>query len=90
IISFTTGIGNINVFKGISIYPNPAKDHLIIENNESLGQFDFEIVNSSGKIIYNSILLNKSVIDLNLFSSGIYLIRFRKDNSYYFLKFIKE
>jgi M6 family metalloprotease-like protein len=83
-------IEKIEEFKGISIYPNPASDHLIMENDKSSYPIDFEIVNSDGKIIYNSILLNKSIVDLKRFSSGIYYIRFKEKGSFYTLEFIKE
>jgi hypothetical protein len=90
IISFSVGIENINAFKGILIYPNPAKNDLIIDKNEALGPFDFEIVNSGGKSIYHSILFDRSIIDIKHFAYGVYFIRFKKDNSFCTFKFIKE
>jgi hypothetical protein len=86
----SVGIESNNVFKGITLYPNPAHDYLIIENDNSKGPIDFVIINSFGRNIYKSILNYKKTIDLNKFSSGIYIIRFTKSENYYFLKFIKD
>jgi hypothetical protein len=90
IISFSTGIEINEVYKGISIYPNPAQNSITIENDNFLGPIDFEIINSEGKKVYRSKLYTKNSIDLAQFPSGIYFIKFTEDNSYYLLKFIKE
>jgi len=90
VISFATVIEKKGFFEGIKIYPNPAKDYLNIENNSLLLSIDFEIMNSNGKIIYNSILNTSSVIDISQFLPGIYCIRFRKGNFYPVFKFIKQ
>ena len=90
IISFSVGIESVNAFKGISIFPNPAENFLSIAMNESIGPFDFEIINSGGNSVCHSVLTDRSIIDLNHFANGIYFIRFEKDGSYYTLKFIKE
>jgi Secretion system C-terminal sorting domain len=90
VMSFTTGVEMIGLLDGISIYPNPAKDYLTIENNSVLNSIGFEIINSNGKIIYNSILKNISIIDISRFSSGLYYIRLTTGSSNYMLKFIKQ
>jgi hypothetical protein len=90
VISFATGIEKNDAFKGILIYPNPAHDKLTIENDNFIIPIDFNIMNSNGKIIYNSVLNNENIIDLSQFSSGMYFIRFSEKGSYYILKFIKE
>ena len=85
-----SGIETNEVFKGIAIYPNPAHHNLSIENNNSYGPIGFEIINSNGKKIYNSILNKKVIIDLSDYSAGIYFIRFTDGSSNYLCKFIKE
>jgi hypothetical protein len=89
-ISFTTEIEKTGIFKGISVYPIPAADYLIIENNTFSNSIDFEIVNSFGMKIYTSILNNNSIVDLSRFSPGFYYIRFTKEGFYYVYKFIKQ
>ena len=89
-IDFARGIEKNDAFEGILIYPNPAHDNLIIENDNSIGPIDFEIMNNNGKKIYNSILNDRSIIDLTQYSSGIYYIRFSEKDSEYILKFIKR
>ena len=90
VYSFLLGIEKNDAFKGILFYPNPAHDNLIIENENYLNPVAFEIINTNGKSFYNSILFHKSIIDLTMFSSGTYLIRFKKDGLFYSLKFIKD
>jgi hypothetical protein len=90
IISFAVGIEVNEVFKGISIYPNPAHENLIIENNRSLDPLDLEIINSNGIKVYKSIFNTRCVIDISKFSSGVYFIRLEKEGSSLLRKFIKE
>jgi hypothetical protein len=90
IFSFTTGIEMNDPFARILIYPNPATDYLTIKNNSLFSSIEFEIMNYNGKIIYNSILINNSIVDIRQFSYGIYYIRFIKGSSYYMFKFIKQ
>ena len=85
-----TGTEKQDVFKGISVYPNPAHNNLVIENDNSFGPINYEVINSSGKKIYNSILNKRSVIDLTPISSGVYLIKFIEGKNFFVLKFIKE
>jgi len=89
-ISFTTEIDKTGIFKGISIYPIPAIDHLIIENNTFSSSIDFEIVNSFGTKIYTAVLYNASTVSLSRFSPGFYYIRFTKEGFFYVTKFIKQ
>jgi len=90
IISFFNWIEKNKLYKGISIFPNPAQNSLTIENKNFIKPINFEIISSEGKKVYYSMLHYKSIIDLDQFSSGIYFIRFFEENSYYLLKFIKE
>ncbi len=89
IISFATGVEKNGLFEGILIFPNPVRDHLIIKNNSLLESIDFEIINSGGKVIYNSILNQLSDIGISHLSPGTYYIRFLTLNSYHQIKFIK-
>jgi hypothetical protein len=60
----------------IILYPNPAHDHLTIENrsNESLGQL--KIYDASGRLIYKEFISNaKAFIDIKDYSTGVYYLR---------------
>jgi hypothetical protein len=63
----------------IKIYPNPAKDFLIIESQEVNLPVLIEIYDMNGKILYNSILNNpKELIyreNIGINNKGVYLVR---------------
>lgn len=72
----TTGFNNIES-QNFKIYPNPARDFVNIEiqnteNNNTL----VEIVNINGQLIYSETISNNSqTIDLSDYSPGIYYVR---------------
>ena len=72
-----------------SVYPNPAKDFLVIENltNETISSV--EIYNLTGKLVKNEIL-NFSTINIEDLAKGIYLLRIKTENKIINQKFIKE
>ena len=87
--------GTLSVTKGnainflnrnsLKVYPNPAKDYLIIENIDKIN--NIEIYNIQGeKILEKSVELNIETIDLTYLKSGIYFVRV--NNTYF--KFIKQ
>ena len=63
----------INEFK---IYPNPAKDKLIIETNQSQNlEIIFKIIDVSGKVLLSKILYqNNNSIDISMLNNGIYIV----------------
>jgi hypothetical protein len=77
-------------YKGIVIYPNPAHSNLTIENKHYVHTVKFEIMNSAGKKVYDSVLENRSFIDVGALPNGVYFVRFYNSDSDYILKFIKE
>ncbi len=63
----------------IKVYPNPAKDHLVIDfgNYSSMAGYEINIFDVAGKSVYNS-TINKSIetIDLNTWTGkGVYFIK---------------
>ncbi len=63
----------------IKVYPNPAKDHLVIDfgNYSSMAGYEINIFDVAGKSVYNS-TINKAIetIDLNTWTGkGIYFIK---------------
>lgn len=62
----------LGVFK---IYPNPAAQSLIIENEFLNDNTELKIINTIGEVIYVAKVLNKTtLVDLNTFNNGIYFI----------------
>jgi len=85
-----TNITEQNSLGSISIYPNPVRNELIIEiegNNETI---NFEIYNSLGQVVYKGNLIEKTVVQTNGFTPGVYLIKLDNNKSFEFRKIIKE
>ncbi len=84
------GINNIAKYS-FKVYPNPAKEILHIDLQNTTKQYGFQIIDMTGKIIFNqSILNNKTEIDISNFSTGIYLIRLVNNNEIYTERLIIE
>lgn len=84
------GIEEITFNKNLKVYPNPFSDELIIEIEGNNKNVAFEILNSIGQIIYKGNLLEKTIVQTNIFSSGVYLIKLEDGKNLEFKKIIKE
>lgn len=51
---------------------------------------DFEILNSSGQVVFKGKLLEKTMVPTSSFLPGIYLIRFERGNNLEFKKIIRK
>ena len=74
----------------ISVYPNPFTNDVIIEiegNNEKLG---FEMINSTGQIVLNGSLFEKTIIPTKSLNPGIYLLKLDNGKTFKFRKIVKE
>ena len=72
--------------KSISIYPNPAKDHLNIVGYDA-ASIDITIYDNMGKLIMNKTLQMSETLNVSTLASGIYTIKINNDLT---SKFIKE
>jgi predicted GH43/DUF377 family glycosyl hydrolase len=69
-----------NINTGISIYPNPANDLIIIEIN-NVGQYSIELNSINGQLLYIDKMEGPThQIDLSSFQKGLYLITIRYRN----------
>jgi hypothetical protein len=85
----TVGFASSQI-EGITIYPNPVTNELIIEIKENKEKTDFEILNSTGQIIFKGYLSEKTVVQTTDFAPGIYLIKFMDGKTFEFKKIIKD
>lgn len=78
---------NLNTF---TIYPNPVKDVLLVEQ-DNYSNYTLSIYNLSGKLIYKYYNLSKSVETLNVstVNPGLYLIKINQNNVLITDKFLK-
>lgn len=74
--------------KAIKIFPNPASDRLNITNLSN--KSTITILNMNGKILYKREIFgqNNALIDLDMFSSGYYMICIHTDESLTTQKFV--
>jgi PKD repeat protein len=76
----TSSIKEIN-HSNFSVYPNPARDNFII-NNQSAGENKFVLYSFTGAILKKGNLLpGINVIDVLNYSSGIYLLEITNDKN---------
>ncbi len=85
-----TGMEPAYIETPVKIYPNPVKDELIIEKPGNITDLKYEILNSLGQIVRQGILVNKTVVNTESFSKGIYILKIENGRTFDFIKIIKE
>lgn len=69
------GLQELNLFSGLSVFPNPATSYVML-NNEACENCSLSIFNIEGKQVYfQKSLSEKQKINVSDFNKGIYLIR---------------
>jgi hypothetical protein len=89
----STGIENNVTRTGISIYPNPATNEIVLDNYSanSLSEQEITIYDALGKMVYSSNSSEaKTEINVASFTSGIYFVHVKNGNDIYSEKFLKE
>ncbi|MGC4040586.1 MAG: T9SS type A sorting domain-containing protein [Flavobacterium sp.] len=86
-------VSEVELFDNVKLYPNPAKDFVII--NISQGQDlpdSFDIYNALGQCVAKVKVAssNDLTVDTSAFSKGIYLLKINKETASKTLQFIKE
>lgn len=85
----TIGIASFPI-EGISIYPNPVSNELIIEIEGNNKNLNFEILNTIGQVVFKGNLFDKTTVQTSNFATGFYLIKFGNGKTFEFKKIIKE
>ena len=74
----------------IRVYPNPAKDHILVIN-DVIPNASIEVYNLSGVQLYSEFQQDTEVeIDLSRFPAGVYIIRVFNNQSSKVVKIVKE
>ena len=94
IVDAGSGVSSIEKLDGIKIFPNPAKENLMVVASSYSLPFSVEIYNVLGNKI-NAFIQesdnNITTIDLNGIKSGVYFLRMKlADNSVVIRKFTKN
>jgi len=85
-----TSIPTLEYNEKIKVYPNPVSDNLTIEYKGNTDEVKFEIYSSSGQLIKTGVLLESTVVQTSMFSSGVYTIKFNIGKTFEFRKVIKH
>lgn len=77
LVSSTVGLTDLAKITGVSIFPNPANDHLYLDLKDSRQSLQYSIFDISGRIISEGRTLGNSVYTINISSmrAGVYFIR---------------
>lgn len=74
-----TGIENNNLNTDFKVYPNPTSDWIKIESKTSK-ELIISILNLSGKVLINSLLVGSSNLDLTNFQKGFYILEIKQSD----------
>jgi Fe-S-cluster-containing hydrogenase component 2 len=85
----TIGIMTTSNVEGITVYPNPVSDELIIESKGNQKEFYFEIFNSIGQVVFKENVVEKAIVKTSNFDPGVYYIRALFNDSSVIRKVIK-
>jgi hypothetical protein len=78
------------ILKGVRIYPNPVTSELTIEIPGNMETVNFEILSSTGAVVYKGNLKQKKTVQTSNFTSGIYLIKVSNEYTSEFKRVIKK
>jgi OOP family OmpA-OmpF porin len=86
---YGVGISEMQMGNGISIYPNPVNDKLVVKSSEFRSKTEIIIYNLIGEKIYDSEIRNaKTEIDVSTLPKGIYFVQLKSEKKTSSQKFI--
>ncbi|MEZ5008924.1 MAG: T9SS type A sorting domain-containing protein [Chitinophagales bacterium] len=65
---------NTNIVQPFTVFPNPAKDILEIKGLENINNYDFKLIDVSGKVIESELQVNNEKVVLQSSLNGIYFL----------------
>ena len=78
-VSNVSSVVELTNDKSFKLFPNPAEDVLNIQM-DSETNFDYKLIDITGKTILKGSALQNTLIDVNAVPSGIYLIEINEEN----------
>jgi PKD repeat protein len=90
IVVTLTGVNEVNAkHDQVTIYPNPASDHVVVTTANDLEEVNYSITNAVGATMNKGMLQGKTTkITLNGYAAGVYILHIATDQtrSYRILK----
>ncbi len=81
---------DFNILSSLNVYPNPAYDKITIDYFLQEGNYEYTILNQSGKIIMQDCGNDKLELDLSDYTPGLYVLRIKVGKEYQVRKIIKK
>ena len=75
--------------KLIKIYPNPVSDQFTLDIEGENDIHNFEILNSTGQLVFTGKTSRKTIVNASDFSKGIYFLKIELSDNFEVTKFIK-
>lgn len=77
--TMTTGVFENHFSSSISLYPNPANDHLTVAFGSDYKKMEVNITDITGKKVYSTTAMEAQQIELDTkdFAEGIYVVQFQ-------------
>jgi hypothetical protein len=75
---------------GLTLVPNPAKDHVKLLFDENIGHVQVDLYHVNGSLIHSYFFSNSSSINISNLPRGVYLLRLVDEQKSYVQKLIKE
>jgi len=88
--AFVVGIANIDPAGNLlTLYPNPAKDNVLIESKKEMNMEELTVFNVLGQVVFEDKKVNSNKYQLNVskLSSGIYTVRINTNKGMVIRKF---
>lgn len=83
------GINELNIYTSLKVFPNPAKDHVLIDAIENKKIKSIRLIDTKGSSL--NIELNGSIINVENLFEGIYILDVELENNQHrYGKFIKQ
>lgn len=90
-LTCVTDINEVSQNYSFTIYPSPSNNTILIETTESTNECYLSIFNINGQeVIRKPIKENKTTIDINGLTSGVYFVKLLNDKTVVVKKIIKE
>ncbi len=90
-VDYIGSIGELDKTRRINVFPNPAKETLVIDSEIGFKDAILMVYNASMHLIFQQSLTEKqTVLDISKFSSGLYFVKIKSDKTVGFSKFVKE
>lgn len=96
VVLTVTNVLNVDSFElssALKLFPNPAKEYLILDNSSSYLLIDATVIDITGKVIQQINLENMSnqkIIDISAYAKGTYFMKITSEQGGTVKRFIKQ